>query len=157
MFGSIDSYVPAIEQAVRQVTQATGLPPVLVCHSMGGLAARAWLHAMSGDDRVHRVVTIGSPHHGTWLGRFSHLTNGRQMRWQGDWVRELAGRGGPEGNARFTCWYSNCDNIVFPVATATLDGADNRLVRGAAHVALGFHPRVMSETMAYMTGSAQSG
>lgn len=37
-FSSIDAYVPLIEAAIRQVTSASGgLPPLLVCHSMGGL------------------------------------------------------------------------------------------------------------------------
>jgi triacylglycerol esterase/lipase EstA (alpha/beta hydrolase family) len=146
--GSIDAYVPAIDAAVARLMAATGQAPVLVCHSMGGLAARAWLCAMKADQRVHRVITIGSPHHGTWLARFSHLTNGRQMQRQGEWLRCLHEQGGAEGHARFTCWYSNCDNIVFPASTATLDGADNRLVRGVAHVALGFHPKVMGESLA---------
>jgi triacylglycerol lipase len=148
VFGSIDAYVPIIEAAVDRVTRATGMPPVLVCHSMGGLAARAWLCAMKADERVHHIITIGSPHHGTWLARFSHLTNGRQMRRDGEWLRCLAGQGAPGAHARFTCWYSNCDNIVFPASTATLDGADNRLVRGVAHVALGFHPQVMGDSLA---------
>ncbi|MCM2253193.1 MAG: alpha/beta fold hydrolase, partial [Ramlibacter sp.] len=90
VFGSIDQYVPIVEDAVQRVTRATGMAPVLVCHSMGGLAARAWLRAMAADDRVHHVVTIGSPHHGTWLARLSHVTNGRQMRLHSDWLRRLA-------------------------------------------------------------------
>ena len=49
VFGSIEDYAPIIEDAVRRLTQATGLPPVLICHSMGGLAARAWLRAKSAD------------------------------------------------------------------------------------------------------------
>jgi hypothetical protein len=48
----------------------------------------------------------------------------------------------------FTCWYSNSDNVVFPVANATLAGADNRLVRGAGHVQLAFMPEVMAATLA---------
>ena len=35
---------------------------------------------------------------------------------------------------RFTCFYSHCDNIVFPPAVATLAGADNRHLPGMAHV-----------------------
>jgi pimeloyl-ACP methyl ester carboxylesterase len=148
VFGSIDEYVPIIEQAVRRITDATGLPPVLVCHSMGGLAARAWLRAMAADARVRHVITIGSPHHGTWLARFSHLTNGRQMRQDSEWLRRLERSGDEKRNALFTCWYSNCDNIAFPASTGTLAGADNRLVRGTAHVDLGFHPQVMAESLA---------
>jgi hypothetical protein len=70
------------------------------------------------------------------------------MQRQGKWLRCLQEQRGGEGHARFTCWYSNCDNIVFPASTATLDGADNRLVRGVAHVALGFHPEVMADSLA---------
>ena len=44
-FGSIDDYAPAIEAAVRRVTEATGQAPLIVGHSMGGLAIRAWLRA----------------------------------------------------------------------------------------------------------------
>jgi pimeloyl-ACP methyl ester carboxylesterase len=148
VFGSIDGYVPIIEEAVQRVTQATGLAPVLVCHSMGGLAARAWLRARSGGQRVHHVVTIGSPHRGTWLAQFSHLKNGRQMNFDGPWIRELEQCGPAAAAGRFTCWYSNCDNIVFPASTSTLPAADNHLVRGVAHVQLAFHPRVMGESLA---------
>jgi hypothetical protein len=151
VFGSIDEYVPIIDEAVRRITDATGVAPVLVCHSMGGLAARAWLRAMAADARVHHVITIGSPHHGTWVARFSHLTNGRQMRQQSDWLQRLEQGVDPKRNALFTCWYSNCDNIAFPASTGSLPGADNRLVRGAAHVELGFHHAVMAESLARIT------
>ena len=80
VFGSIDDYTAQIDAAVAQVTQATGMPPLLVCHSMGGLAARAWLQTRLADARVHHIVTIGTPHHGTWLARFSHSLNGQQMQ-----------------------------------------------------------------------------
>ena len=147
VFGSIDDYVAIVEAAVARVADATGMPPVLVCHSMGGLAARAWLQANNARQRIHRVITIGSPHHGTWLARFSRLPNGMQMARAGRWLRALAQVEDPALHARFTCWYSNCDNIVFPASTATLAGADNRLVRGVAHVQLAFRPEVMSASL----------
>ncbi len=153
VFGSIDEYAAIVDEAVERIARSTGMAPVLVCHSMGGLAARAWLQAKSADSRVHHVITIGSPHHGTWLGRFSRVANGRQMRLDSRWLRRL---GEPTAVRQFTCWYSNCDNIVFPAVTATLAGADNRLVLGAAHVALAFHPRVMAESLALIAGEGPS-
>ncbi len=150
-FSSIDNYVPLIDAAVRRVHEATGLPPLLVCHSMGGLAARAWLRAMKAEDRIHHVVTLGTPHRGTWLARFSRVANGRQMQLTGQWHQELDAGMPSHRHRLFTCWYSNCDNIVFPSSTAALPGADNRLLRGAAHVQLAFLPQVMLETLA-MTG-----
>lgn len=143
-FGSIDDYCGAIDAAVRQVEQATGRAPVIVGHSMGGLAARAWLRAMpDGAARVHRVVTLGSPHGGTWPACGSRSTNGRQMRLDGPWVRALRAQEPAGRAAGFVCWYSNCDNVVYPPATAMLDGADNRFIEGVAHVEMAFHPRVV--------------
>ncbi len=147
VFGSIDDYAPQIEQAVLRVTAATGRPPLIVCHSMGGLAVRAWLKLHRGDVRVHKVVTIGTPHRGTWLARFGHGPNARQMRLLADWHGQLDLDMPADRHTRFTCWYSNCDNIVFPTSTATLPGADNRLICGAAHVQLAFVEEVMTTTL----------
>lgn len=154
VFGSIDDYAPQIEAAVQQVTNATGMPPLLVCHSMGGLAARAWLQTMRADMRVYHIVTIGSPHQGTWLARFSRSLNGHQMRQASEWQAGLS-RGAPANrHALFTCWYSSSDNIVFPTSSASLPGADNRLLRGVAHVQMAFVPQVMGQTLAMLKDNA---
>lgn len=150
VFGSIDDYTRLIDAAVDQVTRATGLAPLLVCHSMGGLAARAWLHTLKADARVHHVVTIGTPHRGTWLARFSHGKNGQQMRLLSSWQAQLDHDLPANRHALFTCWYSNADNIVFPVSNATLPGADNRLIRGKAHVQMAFAPEVIDATLAML-------
>jgi len=159
VFGSIDAYDALIEDAVCRAERLTGQPPVVVCHSMGGLAVRAWLARQPLRERVGAVITIGTPHRGTWLGRLSHVTNGRQMQPECDWLLALEKREREVGHspyAHFVCWYSNTDNIVFPASTATLPGADNRLVDGAAHVAMTFHPTVMAESMAWAQSAPAS-
>jgi triacylglycerol lipase len=152
-YGSISDYAALIEQAVSQVERATGLPPLLVGHSMGGLAIRAWLASNPAHAwRVHRCVSLGSPHHGTWFASWSHTQNGTQMRLDSDWLQALARQEQaaqsmtPTYNA-WVCYYSNCDNIVFPVSSAMLAGADNRLEAGLGHVNLAFSPRVMQECL----------
>jgi len=145
VFGSIDRYPPLIEAAVQRMTQATGRPPLLVGHSMGGLALRAWLREYDADARVHGVVTVGSPHHGTWLGRFGYAPNAQQMRWQSAWLLQLAAAEPAQRYQRFTCFWGHCDNIVFPASTATLPGADNRHLAGVAHVAMADRPEPFAE------------
>lgn len=146
VFGSIDDYVPIVEAAVARVREATGRAPLVVAHSMGGLAVRAWLTRSAAPEPVEHVVTIGSPHAGTWLARFGVTPNGLQMRRANAWLDALqaaeARRGSDSAYARFTCFYSHCDNIVFPPSTATLVGADNRHVPGSAHVHLADQPEV---------------
>jgi triacylglycerol esterase/lipase EstA (alpha/beta hydrolase family) len=145
VFGSIDDYTAIIERAVQQLEHCTGTPPVIVAHSMGGLALRRWWAEHGGDTRVLHAITLGTPHHGTWLARFAMSPNARQMRQQSPWLqalkaRELAGRA-----QRFTCFYSHCDNIVFPASTATLPGADNRHIPGVAHVHMADRPEPWAE------------
>lgn len=153
VFGSINDYVNTIDAAVKRVNAATGLPVLVVCHSMGGLALRAWLRSAQADALVAHVVTIGTPHQGTWLGRLSPTRNGRQMRLSSRWLAELAQDEPEARRSRFTCYYSNCDNIVFPTQSATLTGADNRFLPGVAHVAMAFDERVMNETLARLSAT----
>lgn len=157
LFGSIDSYPAIIDAAVSRIEAATGETAVLVGHSMGGLAIRAWLREFGADARVRRVITIGSPHRGTWLARFGHTTNGKQMRQRSEWLMHLAAAESPARVERFTCFYGHCDNIVFPVISGTLPGAVNLHLPATAHVHMAYHPLVFSEAVRWaMTPAAAS-
>ena len=145
VFGSIDNYTPLIAAAVDRVTQATGLAPVLVAHSMGGLAARAWLKTVPESGLPHRIITIGTPHHGTWLARFGSTLNALQMRRGDAWQRALSATETPARLSRFTCFYGHADNIVFPASTAMLPGADNRHIAACAHVHMTYRAEVWAE------------
>ncbi|MCB0417255.1 MAG: alpha/beta fold hydrolase, partial [Bdellovibrionales bacterium] len=48
----------------------------LIGHSAGGLIARYYVQLLGGSHYCDALVTLGTPHHGTWialLGFFSHL------------------------------------------------------------------------------------
>lgn len=150
VFGSIERYADGIESAVARMEAATGRPVVVVGHSMGGLAIRVWLARFNADARVRHVVTIGSPHHGTWLARFGYTVNGRQMRHRGTWMTDLASREPAERYVNFTCYYGNCDNIVFPSSAAMLTGADNVHVPAVAHVQMAFSPVVFAGVLRWL-------
>jgi triacylglycerol esterase/lipase EstA (alpha/beta hydrolase family) len=145
--GDIDGYVPLVERAVRDLLAATGADKVaIVAHSMGGLVARAWMRA-HGTGRVARVITLGTPHHGTALARFGPGLNAVQMRPGSAWLRALAA--GEDGAARalVTSLYTHHDNIVAPQESSRLEGARNLEFGGVGHVALGSNPRVLEAVM----------
>jgi len=156
VFGSIDHYPRIIEAAVARLERATGRPVTLVGHSMGGLAIRAWLRQFEADARVHRVITIGSPHQGTWLARYGHAINNKQMRQRSPWLMELAAAEPATRAARFTCFYGHCDNIVFPAASGILPGAQNLHVPGVAHVQMAFQAVVFNEVWRWLSAPADS-
>jgi hypothetical protein len=124
---------------------------------MGGLAVRTWLSRCTAHEPVEHVVTIATPHAGTWLARFGITPNGLQMRRPNAWLDALRAdelRRRPSATyARFTCLYSHCDNIVFPPSTATLPGADNRHVPGSAHVHLAEQPEVFQAVWSRLSAS----
>ena len=76
------------------------------------------------------------------------------MALDSDWSQALARAESSEQARLFTCWYSNCDNVVFPASSATLPGADNRLVQGLAHVQMARHPSVLHACLQLLTQSA---
>lgn len=143
-FGSIDEYVDAIERALDQLVERTGLPPLVVAHSMGGLATRAWLRhrGAAGLERVWRVVTLATPHHGTALVRFGISPNVRQMAPDSPWITSLADTEPQQAAGKFVCLYSRCDNVVFPTRRARLDGARCIEIPACAHVQMVDHPDV---------------
>ncbi len=150
VFGSIDDYVGILEQAVRRLEAATGKAPVIVAHSMGGVVVRRWWAEHGGASRVHHALTLGTPHHGTWLARLATTPNGRQMQQRSPWLQTLSAREAAGLASHFTCFYSHCDNIVFPPATATLPGADNRHLAGVPHVQMVDRPEPWAELQRWL-------
>jgi triacylglycerol lipase len=150
VFGSIDDYIPLIEQAVRRLEASTGQAPVVVGHSMGGLALRRWWAEQGDDTRVHHAITIGTPHNGTWLARFAMTRNARQMQQSSHWLQTLAAREPAGRAAGFTCFYGHCDNIVFPPAVGTLAGAANHHIPGVAHVHMADRPEPWDELQRWL-------
>jgi pimeloyl-ACP methyl ester carboxylesterase len=152
VFGSIDHYVELLDQAICSMTRATGLPPLIVCHSMGGLVARAWMREHQGSRRIHHVVTIGTPHEGTSLAtRIWHpsaMVNASQMQRGSPWLSQLAQSEPSTMRQQITCYFSDCDNIVRPASSAALEGADNRSAFGLPHVAMALDSRIMQESLA---------
>ncbi|MBW3501168.1 MULTISPECIES: triacylglycerol lipase [Janthinobacterium] len=151
----IEEFVPLVEQAITELCARTGTDRViLVAHSMGGLVARAWLRHY-GAARVARIVTIGTPHHGTALANLAAGANARQMsRVDGTpsgWLAQLAASETPETRALITSIYSHHDNIVAPQASAQLPGARNIAFGGIGHVALASDARVLRQLLAEIT------
>lgn len=144
LFTSIDDYACRIESAVQTLCQHSGQGQVaLLGHSQGGLAIRAWMRAY-GNSRVHRVVTLGTPHQGTRLANWSNTPNGRQMRPGSDWLRELAASESAHTRGLMHLLVSDSDNVVFPQTSQALEGASLTTWPGLGHLELCVHPGVIT-------------
>jgi triacylglycerol esterase/lipase EstA (alpha/beta hydrolase family) len=165
VIGGIDDYVDVVHQAVEAICKETGSGKiVIVAHSMGGLATRAYLRD-HGCGRIAKAITLGTPHHGTGVARFGVGENCRQMHWNlnsgegvsSEWLRRLAASEN-EGTYRIlVSIYSHHDNIISPQTSSHVPGATNIEFFGIGHVALGFNPAVQARVIEEIrTASAQS-
>ena len=137
-FLSIDAFADQLAarvQKIRAVHRQQKL--VLIGHSMGGLVCRAYIDRY-GDDAVQKVITLGSPHHGTVLAYLLYGPNLTQMRPGSAWLNHLNAK---PANVPISTHYSVHDNIVAPQASARLEGAKTYVLAGVGHLSMAFsHP-----------------
>lgn len=146
-FAPIDTHAPALDAAIHQLQALTGRPPMIVAHSMGGLVFRAWARSV-GPDWVHRVggvVTLATPHQGTWLARWSLTESGRQMRLGSGWLAALAHTDIDGMQAKVDAWVTLCDAVVFPARAAQWPGVRQHVLRAEGHVSMAFAPEVWAQ------------
>jgi predicted alpha/beta hydrolase family esterase len=142
VYGPVERYAEILHGAIEKLRAATGADRViLVCHSMGGLAARAYLRA-HGHHAVARVVTIDTPHHGTVFARFGAGHNARQMRSACDYVRALAESDEP---VEFICFASQHDNLIVPREGQVLGCAEAIWFEKTGHLAMTASDEVLAK------------
>jgi triacylglycerol esterase/lipase EstA (alpha/beta hydrolase family) len=147
---SLDDYVPLVQRAVTELCERSGSDRVIiVAHSMGGLVGRAYLRE-HGSAQVARVITLGTPHHGTALASFGFGLNAQQMQranagahGASAWLTVLAAAESESRRALFTSIFSHHDNIIAPQTSSYLPGAKNIEFGAIGHVALGSNEAVM--------------
>lgn len=137
-FTRIDDYVLQLEARVTQILAGTGHARLhLVCHSMGGLVARAWLARSGGWSRVASVCMLGSPHHGTELARAGIGHNVRQMVKGNGWLAKLdSEETGLAPAVPVISLHTENDNLIYPPESSDLPWAANIRIEGVGHVQL---------------------
>lgn len=141
--GDVEGFARQLASKIDAVRAATGAGRVaLIGHSMGGLVARAYLRQF-GSDRVARLVTIGTPHHGSMLAWTFPGRCLAQMHPGNPWLAELNRREGAPMPIPITAIWSRHDSMVAPQASCELVGAENVPLVGAGHNALLNDRRVM--------------
>jgi triacylglycerol lipase len=149
--GDLQASADALGDAVTAVLARTGAESVdVVGYSAGGVTARLWV-ADGGASVARRVVTLGSPHHGTTLADLAgtvapnQCPQGCQQLTTGSPLlsRLNAGDETPSGPTWVSIWTTQ-DETVTPPDSARLDGAINLTVQSVcanAQVGHGGLPR----------------
>ncbi|MBM9468469.1 esterase/lipase family protein [Nakamurella leprariae] len=129
--GDLTVAAQVLGEAAHEAMQRTSASSVdLVGYSAGGIVSRVWAASDDGANKVRRVLTLGSPHHGTTLAdtgaSITECTVAcEQMTTGSDLLRRLnADDETPVGPTWVSIW-SEQDETVTPPETSRLDGALN--------------------------------
>ena len=130
--GDLAGAADALADAVDDALDRTGAESVdVVGYSAGGIVARLWVED-GGADVARRIVTLGSPHHGTTLADLAGDVapeqcplGCQQLGTDSDVLARLnADDETPDGPTWVSIWTTQ-DRTVTPPDTARLDGALN--------------------------------
>jgi pimeloyl-ACP methyl ester carboxylesterase len=127
--GDLAAQATVLGAAVTAVLARTGAPSVdVVGYSAGGVVARLWA-AGGGRTVARRIVTLGSPHHGSGVAALaSSLAPGacppacRQLVPDSPLLSRLNADETPDGPVWVSIW-TTVDEIVTPPDSARLAGA----------------------------------
>jgi triacylglycerol esterase/lipase EstA (alpha/beta hydrolase family) len=134
--GDLDAQARALQSAALRL-RAAGVQSVdVVGYSAGGVVARLWIRDHGGASIARRVITLGSPQHGTDLaGLAGELlpsqcpTACQQLEPGSSLLTALnAGDETPAGPSFVSIWTTH-DNVVLPPSSAHLAGALNMTVQ----------------------------
>ncbi len=131
--GDLREQAQVLDDAVTAALDRTGAPALdLVGYSAGGVTVRLWLTDFDGARLTRRVVTLGSPHHGTDLAALAaDLAPDRcpvacqQLATDSDLLLELNAQDETPSGPRWVSLWTVNDRTVQPPESAALDGALN--------------------------------
>src|SRR5680860_1516453 len=120
MLNSMGQLAAQLAVEVQRVLAATGAECcMIVGHSMGGLVARSYVQDLGGQDTVDTVITLGTPHRGTYT---SYLGPGRalaELRPGSPYLQGLEQTARPSA-VRWIAYSSDLDVMITPSVSAEL-------------------------------------
>ena len=134
--GDLRAEAEHLAEVAEQALRATGAPSVdVIGYSAGGVVARLWVRDEGGAEVARRVLTLGSPHHGTSQAALGPSWPAAARPRASSWCRTATCCAGstPATRPRAARCGRRCvpsfDQVVTPVESAALDGALNILVQ----------------------------
>lgn len=143
--GDLVEQAQRLDGFVDDLLQDTGAASVdVVGYSAGGVVARLWVRDHGGASVARRVLTLGSPHHGTGVSVLATEAAGcpvacGQLEADSDLLRRLnAGDETPAGPQWVTIRTTK-DQVVTPSTSADLAGALRIIVQSSCPAATTSH------------------
>ncbi len=127
-------------------------PVNLFGFSMGGLIHRVYLQEMGGWRRVHKFVTVATPHRGTMTARLVTHQAGLQMRPDSEFIMQLNRDLSALERVQFTSIWSPFDLTIVPANSSILPVGKARRIWSPAHGIMMYDTNVMRVVAGVLRG-----
>lgn len=150
--GTVEQHAEDLKSFVNQVQEVTGEARVdIVAHSLGGVIARYTIQRLELAGSVRTLVTLASPHRGTYAARYANTRLTRALCPESALLRDLNEDDLSRLEIRFVTLHSNRDVMVMPREAMTHPNAENLFVPDLSHTELIFSPKVFRIVSSYLT------
>lgn len=141
-FASAEEQAQKVKERVDEMKKRLGVNQVnLVVHSFGGLISRYYIQNLGGVDTVKNLVTIATPHLGTYVSYLGPGDSASQMRPNSDFLQSLNGRGFAYSPVKYTSLWTNLDEIVVPPKNSIMPDSTVGYVPWTGHLTIMFSSR----------------
>jgi pimeloyl-ACP methyl ester carboxylesterase len=132
--GTIEEHAEDLKRFVESVLGTTGEPQVdVVAHSLGGVIARYAIQRLGLRDTVRTLVTMATPHQGTYAAQYANTTLTRSLRPSSEVIRDLNAEDLTGYPTRFFSIFSDRDVYVVPHEGMTHPEAENVFLPDVSH------------------------
>ncbi|MCB1153881.1 MAG: alpha/beta fold hydrolase [Deltaproteobacteria bacterium] len=141
--GAVVDHADSLVKFVERVLEVTGEPKVdLLGHSLGGIIARYALQVGGLEGKVNSLITIASPHHGTYAAHFANTVELLSLRPGSEILSRINEHRVLDSCRRFVCIYSDRDIWVLPHNHMSHEEAENIYLPGLSHSQFLIAPQV---------------
>lgn len=153
-FSSIQSFRNKLSTRIKDLSKELGKEEFyLIGHSMGGLVCIASALEKTGNISIKKVITIGSPIHGTKAAKLAIGECAREMEKDSSFTQSLAEKMQQCATTEFFHIGSKTDQLVFPASSSFLrkDRDHVCLVEGVGHVGMMASKKVHQKLSEYLS------
>ncbi len=141
--GSIEEYAEELKEYVEDIeTDKVDI----IAHSMGGLVSRWYIEELEGEKNVENLVTLGTPHQGTYTAYVACFTPGASEMVPGSSLLEKLNEDDLAEDVNYTAVWNRYDEAIIPSENAKIPekfakGWESRINLESGTLHLGYFSR----------------
>ncbi|MEF8848004.1 MAG: hypothetical protein V5A68_02605 [Candidatus Thermoplasmatota archaeon] len=144
-FKNVDSpeiYAEILKKEIVNISNSGDTKVDIIAHSMGGLTARWAIEKLNCSCMVDDLVTLGTPHQGSYVAYFVFNTpGGKDMIPVSEFLLDL-NDGDLSAGVEYTAVWGRLDEFVIPHRYARISGEELNSVEKARNLCVGFYEHV---------------